>query len=68
MTRVRERRKQRGLSLLELALRSGVAPSTLSLVERGKRCTQETASRIAAVLNTEPRTLWPDFDTLRRDR
>lgn len=68
MTKVRARRKEVGLSLLELALRSGVAPSTLSLVERGKRCTQDTAQRVAAILGVDPHILWPDFESLRGER
>ena len=48
-----------------LALRANVSPSTLSLVERGKRPSRRTADRIAAALALAPWAVWKDYDGFR---
>lgn len=65
MNGLRERRKIAGFSLLGFALITATEPAMLSMIERGKRCTQKTAKRLAKALKTDPRSIWPDFDTMR---
>ena len=65
MTKLRNKRHEIGISMIELALRADVSPSTLALVERGKRPSRRTAVKIADTLATDPRDLWHDFDELR---
>jgi len=50
--RMRERRKQRGLTQMELARRTGIIQGDISLLERGKKHAlwAETLERIAATL------------------
>jgi len=50
---------------LSLAVQSGLHPAGLSKIERGVRCTQHTAQRIAAALNADVKEVFPDFDTYR---
>jgi transcriptional regulator with XRE-family HTH domain len=51
---VAQRRKALGLSRKELAVRSGIAYSTVSVVERGERKVRvSTASRLAKGLDIE---------------
>jgi transcriptional regulator with XRE-family HTH domain len=55
---VAQRRKELGLSRKELAVRSGIAYSTVSVVERGERKVRvSTASRLAKGLDIERRNL-----------
>lgn len=64
-TRLRRTRTTTGMSMTELAIRANVAPSTLSLVERGKRPSRRTAEKIAAALGMAPHDLWENCDELR---
>lgn len=66
MNKIRRIRLGLGVSMTELALRADVGPSTLSLVERGKRPSRRTAEKIAKALGIAPETLWEDFNALRR--
>lgn len=63
--RIRTLRKQQGLSMTGLAIRSGIEPSMLSLIERGKRPSKPTARRLAKALGVEPHLLWPEYEALR---
>ena len=65
MTELRRIRSRQGLSMTALALRANVSPSTLSLVERGKRPSRRTADRIAAALALAPWAVWKDYDGFR---
>jgi transcriptional regulator with XRE-family HTH domain len=65
MSALRELRQKTGESMSAVALRAGVEPALLSLVERGKRPCRRTAERIAAALNVKPERVWPDFKTFR---
>lgn len=56
--KVREIREKRGVSLNELARRSGVAKGNLSEIERGhKSPTVRTLRKIARGLDVSPRSL-----------
>ena len=55
-----------GISMTAFALKAGVGPSTLSLVERGKRPNRRTAEKIASALKLPPTSLWEDFEMFRR--
>ena len=56
--RIREHRKRRGLTLQELAARSGAGPSQLSQLERGATDPRlTTLDRIAVALGTTPAVL-----------
>ncbi len=55
MTRLKEMRKKRGLTLAQLALRSRVDEAFLSKLERSlKTAHSEMQERIAGVLETSP--------------
>ena len=66
MTRLRKTRKETGEGLNAFALRIGMEPALLSWIERGKRPCRRNALKIAKGLDTDPRTIWPDFDAFRR--
>ena len=65
MTRLRKIRMGSGISMTDLALKADVAPSTLSLIERGKRPSLRTATRIAEALNVDVALLWENHCNLR---
>ena len=65
-TELRLLREKSGESMLAFSLRVGVEPGLLSLVERGKRPNQKTADRIATALNDNPRSIWKQYDHLRK--
>lgn len=65
MTTLRKMRLRTGESMSALALRAGLEPALLSLVERGKRPCRRTADKLAAALNVEPERLWPNYRTFR---
>lgn len=62
---LRQARRERGLSLTALALTSEVPVSSLSRIERGQRCNQNTAACLAETLGLPPLALFPDFERLR---
>lgn len=62
---LRQARRERGLSLTALALTSEVPVSSLSRIERGQRCNQNTATRLAEARGLAPRELFPDYEHLR---
>ena len=56
--RLRELRRERALSQQDLERMTGVAQSTLSALERGKRDSQpRTVRKLAATLGVKPRDL-----------
>lgn len=54
---VRAGRLRGQLSQVELAIRAGVHPSTVSLVERGVAASDETIEKLAAALGMRPEEL-----------
>jgi DNA-binding XRE family transcriptional regulator len=64
-TILREKRVAAGLSQSALAVIAGVRSSSLCRIERGERCNQQTAMRLAAALQQPVREVFPDFDHLR---
>ena len=64
-THLRAKRVARGLSLTALAIEADVPVSTLSRIERGARCNQTTASRLAKALGLPPREVFVGYDSLR---
>lgn len=66
MNGVRKLREKSGETLNALALRTGIEPSLLSLIERGKHPSLRNAERIAKALKADPRELWTDYETLRK--
>jgi transcriptional regulator with XRE-family HTH domain len=65
MNRLRETRQRVGISQIELAIRCAIHPASLARLEKGVRCTQHTAQRIATALNADVKEVFPDFDTYR---
>jgi transcriptional regulator with XRE-family HTH domain len=62
-------RQDRLLTLDELAEGSGVSKSTLSRVERGIVLPHlESVRRLCEWLKLTPADVWPEYDSLRRDR
>ena len=53
-TPIRQIRIAAGLSLREVARRSGINPGRLSVIERGVSPTDDEAARILAALRQEP--------------
>lgn len=56
---VKQRLKEAGSSLVEVARELGVASSTVTIVSQGHRMSHRVLSAIAAKLNDEPEDLWP---------
>jgi transcriptional regulator with XRE-family HTH domain len=54
---LRAERVRRGMSQLDLALKSGVSLGTVSLAERSGRISKSVAARFAAALGIGPATL-----------
>lgn len=65
MTLLRELRKKSGKSLNAFAIETGLEPSLLSLVERGKRPCKRTANKLANALGVKPDKLFPEYATFR---
>jgi transcriptional regulator with XRE-family HTH domain len=61
--RIRELRRQRGISQKDLADRAGISPDTLSRLERQPRtsCRTRTIARLAAALGEEPASISPSI-------
>jgi transcriptional regulator with XRE-family HTH domain len=61
--RIRELRRQRGISQKDLADRAGISPDTLSRLERQLRtsCRTRTIVRLAAALGEEPTSISPSI-------
>lgn len=57
--KVKDRRKELGMTLEQLSQESGVPVSTLSDVERGIEPKVKTAQRIAHALGSSVDDLWP---------
>jgi len=63
---VKKLRVERGLSQIKLAIESGQTSGKISQIERGMRCNQKTARKIATALGVEPTEVFLHFDQLRR--
>jgi len=61
MTELKKLRLAKGLRQNELALRAGIEPSLLSLIEAGKRPSIETALLLAVALGVSPGQIWENF-------
>ena len=59
--RLRQLRRQHGLSQEHLAAKAGISPATVARLERTPRttCRSRTLSRLAAALGEEPAVLTP---------
>lgn len=64
-SKLRALRARRGLGMRELAARSGVSPSAISLIERD--CMSPSVDTLSAVLSTLGSTMSAFFDDLRSD-
>ncbi|MGI6603793.1 MAG: helix-turn-helix domain-containing protein [bacterium] len=65
--KLRQLRRERGLSLTELAVRAGISTSYLSEVEHGRKSPSlSVLHRIAAALNLEPASLLQESGTVSR--
>jgi len=60
MNRVREIRLSKGEKQVDVAIRAGLEPSLLNIIEKGKRCTQQTKDKIAAALGVTVKKLFPE--------
>ena len=58
--KVRNRRKELGMTLEQLSAASGVPESTLSDIERGREPGIKVAQKIAVALISTTDELWPD--------
>ena len=58
--KVRERRKELGMTLKQLSRESGIPVSTLEDIEHGMEPRVIAAQRIAAALYRTTNELWPD--------
>ncbi len=66
--RIREIRKEKGLTLIEIAEKTGIAQATLSRIETGTMLgTVESHAKIAEILGVGLADLYTDIDT-RRDQ
>ena len=68
--RVRQLRRQHGLSPAQLAGKAGIGLSTVSRIERQSRrsCRTRTLARLAAALNQSPAALIPSEPPSHADR
>ncbi len=62
---LRENRKKIGVTLTEIALRAELTPTQVSIIERGCRCSQPTARRLADAMGEPVERLFPDYEKLR---
>ncbi len=65
MTLLRKARIKAGITQGELATKAGVQSCRLCVWERGERCNQITAQRLAGALGVPVRDIFPDFNELR---
>jgi transcriptional regulator with XRE-family HTH domain len=65
MTTLATVRRDKGISQVELALRSGIQPGLICRYERGLRPSQRNARRVADALECLPEVIFPDYQTLR---
>ncbi len=69
MNSLKEHRSQQGLSVRQLAEKSGVNPSAISLIENDRRRAQQlTLSKLAAALDVPPDTFSTLLDTAAAER
>ena len=60
MNRVREIRLSKGEKQVDVAIRAGLEPSLLNVIEKGKHCTQQTKERISEALGVPMKKLFPE--------
>lgn len=65
MNLVKSTRLERGLTMTALAIAAGIPMASLSRIERGARCSQSTAIKLAEALGVPVREVFPDFGMLR---
>lgn len=65
VNKLRQFREKHGMTQLDIAVATGQHPAALSRLERGVRCTQNTALKIAAAFDEDVLEVFPDFDTYR---
>jgi transcriptional regulator with XRE-family HTH domain len=58
-------RLSKGFTQTQIAIAAGITPSKLGHIERGLKCNQPTAKKLAAALNEKPETVFPNFSQLR---
>lgn len=63
---LREHLNRIGKSVRRTALEIGVEPALFDAYAHGKRPNQRNALRVANGLGVDVRTLWPDFESLRK--
>ena len=63
VTALRLERVIKELTQTELSRRTGIPQWRISLVERGKRPTQEEAAALGAVFGVDPSALWPGLES-----
>ena len=65
INRIREIRKQKDVSQLELSVRSNLSLSFLASLEKGKKQPSVlTLLRIASALNVSPKTFFPENENM----
>lgn len=62
--RIRETRLKKGMTMTELSIKSGVHLSGLSMIERGQKCTKQTADKLCEVLCADPLKMFPDYNNM----
>ena len=67
-TRIRQLRRQHGLSQQQLAVKAGISRSTVARLEPSSRttCRSRTLARLAAALQVQPAILTPDSPPVSR--
>ena len=63
---LQDARRAKGLTQVELGIRADLNRSTVAQIECGQRPSRRTAERLAAVLDVDPVTIWPNFNELWR--
>lgn len=59
-TKLKQEREKRGLSQMELSLRSGVSQNMITYIENGKRTpTVKTILKLCNTMNIDPSVLFP---------
>ena len=65
MNRLRQIRQLQDMRQVELAMAAGIEPSLVCLIEKGKRCSQPTAEKLAQALGVAVVDIFDDYALLR---